>query len=196
MSEKQIHEDIFHHAQSLVRSNGHTMMGIGALTLFVALNGALIFLQDSTGSALIMVISAAFLPFAYRMWFRNFFQLSRFKIGVARNYQVVEVAIAALEDISKFEPMPRNRVTEPDEPADEEMINEMREMSLAFSELREQIERCEAVSDGLTNYDVANLLLLQEGLRAAKTPGYLKRLTLPETADLASELHEENHRQA
>ncbi|MEM7291817.1 MAG: hypothetical protein AAF420_00315 [Pseudomonadota bacterium] len=181
MQDEGMREAIFHYVQDLVSKNGTIMMGIGALTLFVGLNAVLIFLRDSTGSAILMIGGAIFLPFAYHRWFRNFFRLARFTVGIERNYRVVEVGISPLNDVTRFEAIPKHYVDDADETAPPLIVEEIREMSLAFNDLREKLEHCESSQGRVTRYDAANLLLLQEGLRAARTPGYCCKIEIPET---------------
>lgn len=186
MKEQQFDDAIFYYVRDLVQKNGSIMMGIGALTLFVGLNAVLIFTRGSAGSAILMVLGAIFLPYAYHRWFRNFFQLARFSVDVERNYRVVGVSVAPLEDPQRFEPIPRRYVDDPDEAAAPSFVDGLREMAMAFPLLRTKLEDCECAHGTLTRYDAINLFLLQEGLRAAKTPEYRYHVEQPE-GDAAKE---------
>ena len=181
MKDQQFDEAVFYYVRDLVRKNGTIMMTIGALTLFVGLNAVLIFTRGSAGSALLMVLGAIFLPLAYQRWFRNFFQLARFSVDVERNYHVVGVGIAPLEDASRFEAIPRCYIDNPDDPALLSSLDELREMAQIFPDLRDKLEQCESAHGAVTRYDAANLNLLLEGLRAAKMPEYRYHLAQPES---------------
>ena len=179
MHDESIDADVFHYAEQLVKKNGSIMMGIGAVTVFAGLNAMMLIFQHSASSAILMVLSACVLPFAYRWWFRNFFRLAHFKIGLSADHRVSEVCIAPLNDAARFEVVPRYCVSQPDEPAPASLREAFEELSMAFPELRERLEACLGAHKQLTRYDAVNLLLIQEGLRAAKTPQYAYRIEKP-----------------
>ncbi len=181
MQEHELSADIFRYVENLVHMNGKILTGIGALTLFVGINVVLILHDKDSGSVLIMVVAALALPFAYRYWFKNLFRLARFTVSVAKDYSVVEVGIAPLVDVEKFQVMPRHHLRNPDQPAPVSIVDEIRQMALAFPDLNKQLQACELQHGALTNHDAANLLLLQEGLRAAQNPYHIMRITLPES---------------
>ncbi len=181
MLENELSVEIFHYVEDLVHKNGQILTGIGALTLFVGINVVLIFHGEGSGSVFIMLIAALGLPFAYQYWFKNLFRLARFSVSIARDYSVVEVGIAPLYNVKKFQVMPRHYLRNPDLPAPTSIVEECSQMALAFPDLRKQLQACKLQHGALTNHDAANLLLLQEGLRAAQNPRYIARITLPDS---------------
>jgi hypothetical protein len=187
MQENELSVDIYHYVEDLVHKNGQILTGIGVLTLFIGINVGLIFYGEGSGSVFIMLIAALSLPFAYQYWFKNTFRLARFTVSVAKDYSLIEVGIAPLHSVKKFQVMPRRYLRNPDLPAPVSVVEEVSQMALAFSDLRNQLQTCELQHGTLTNHDAANLLLLQEGLRAAQNPLHIARITLPDSEN--SRLH-------
>ena len=179
MNEQSLNEDIFRYVERLVNNNETLLMAIGAMTLLVAVNGVLLVTHNQMGSAPLMFLAAFCMPFAYRYWVSNFHRLARFTISVAKNYSIEEIGVAPLTDIKQFRAVPRSAIREPGRPAPYALIADIRETARMYPELRKQLETCEAASQVLSYYDAANLLLLQEGLRAAHLPHTAIKIAAP-----------------
>lgn len=184
MQDNELSVEIFHYVEDLVHKNGRILTGIGVLTLFIGINAVLIFHDEGTGSVFIMLVAALGLPFAHLYWFKNFFRLARFNVSIARDHKVVEVGIAPLNNVKKFQVMPRHYLRNPDLPAPASIIDELDQMALAYPDLRKQLKACELRHETLTNHDAVNLLLMQEGLRAAQNPRHITRITLPDSESI------------
>lgn len=179
MNEQSLNEDIFRYVERLVNNNETLLMAIGAITLLVAVNGVLLFTHEGIGSAPLMFLAAFCMPFAYQYWFTNFHRLARFTVFMSKDYSIEEIGLAPLKDMKQFRPMPRSALRNPERPAPDKLINEIRDMARAYPELEKQLEACQAAHSVLNTYDAANLLLLQEGLRATRTPSAAIRIAAP-----------------
>ncbi|MEM7207484.1 MAG: hypothetical protein AAF434_06655 [Pseudomonadota bacterium] len=170
MQEESLKVDIFRYVEQLVSNNKTLVIAIGAMILLGGLNGALLFTHEDSGSVALIVICAFSVPLMSRYWLANFHRLSSFKVTYTDEYSVEAIGMAPLIEPEHFHALPRSALRDPESPAPPMLLGEIRETASVFPVLQKQLQICEAAHSVLSCHDAANLLLLQEGLRAARMP--------------------------
>ena len=179
MGDRNLREDIFHYVEKLANKNELLLMLMGALTLLAGINALLLLSRANIGSVPVLMLATLSLPLVYRYWVKNYRRMAQFTLTVSNDYLIPSVGVAPLRSIDAFQVVPRSALREPDRPAPHSLVAEIREMGMAFPGLAKQLAACESVRPVLTYHDVANLLLIQEGLRCAQNPQYSLKIAAP-----------------